>query len=143
MYTLDLWRQHQSLPSQLLLQFIDDVDLPLEPLHLPRSESECEEWHNADESHCRGKPWVPPRLLAERFRSGGRRFTANTSSTEEAGVSTEEGGSEGRQHDADQFTARVRIVLRYMIIQVQNTNIYIYQQKRSLWYAGEKGSERY
>ena len=111
MYALDLWRQHQSLPSQFLLQFINKVDLPLESLHLPRSESECEEWHDAYESHCRSEPWVPSRLLAERLWCCGCRFAANTTSSEETGVSAEESGSKGRQH-APISPWCVRIILR-------------------------------
>ena len=103
---------------------------------MPRSEGECKERHDAYEGHCRSKPWVPTRLLTERFGSGSRRFTTNTSSQEETGVSTEEGGSEGRQHDADQFKECVCMVLRKLSKYKALKN----QQKRSLQYEGEKAN---
>ena len=46
-------------PVSLLV--IDEFDLPLEPLYLPRSGRGCEEEHNPGENH----GWGEPRMLGE------------------------------------------------------------------------------
>ena len=100
---------------------------------MPRSESECEEWHNSHESHCRCEPWIPSGLLAERLRCGGRRFTANTGSPKEGGIPTEERGSEGGQHDADQPIARRRYPPRLLSHQPTASGFLSYIAHPLIW----------
>ena len=55
MYILHVVGQIYGSSLKLLMEFVDEIDLPLEPLNLPRSQSESDEWCDSKQNHRRRK----------------------------------------------------------------------------------------
>lgn len=66
---LDLGGQPNGRLVQFLVELVDQVDFPLQPLDLPHAEEECKDGHDADEQEVR----PGPEFVAGRLRSAASR----------------------------------------------------------------------